>query len=362
MRRFIMATAASALVAAGSVAGAAEPGQSVGISDPAVTSTSTPSSLSTAPSASRYPLSAFSAFGTSLALSGHFGEMGWSDPQFEALLDGMREALHGKPIPMDADTQQLAAETARKIAESSGRAVPPASGAVDDQDQSARHLKDRRENLSPSRYPLSAYSAFGTSLALTGHFGELGWSDAQFEALLEGMRAAFHGKPIPMDADTRQLAAETARKVAESSRHAPGAASGAFNDQERLARYFKNMRKYLNLQISDSGLGYNVEPATQNGVRPRPGDTIVITCRATAPDGVTRLPQLSAERIRVKMDGMMPGLREGIQMMTIGTEAVFLIPPSLSFGDGPWPEGVERGSPLVYTVTLNDVIPAGVSR
>jgi FKBP-type peptidyl-prolyl cis-trans isomerase len=118
------------------------------------------------------------------------------------------------------------------------------------------------------------------------------------------------------------------------------------------------MEKRLGLQTSGSGLRYNVQPG-KNGVRPRPGDTIVVTVHATGADGTTKLPQLSAERISVKMDGMMPGLAEGLQMMTVGAEAVFVIPPSLSFGDKTWPEGVERGSPLVYWVTLHDVTAFG---
>jgi FKBP-type peptidyl-prolyl cis-trans isomerase len=59
------------------------------------------------------------------------------------------------------------------------------------------------------------------------------------------------------------------------------------------------------------------------------------------------------------MEGMLPGLMEGLQMMTVGATAVFVLPPSLSFGEGAWPEGVERGSPLVYYMSLGDVTVPG---
>jgi FKBP-type peptidyl-prolyl cis-trans isomerase len=210
-------------------------------------------------------------------------------------------------------------------------------------------------------FPLAAYSALGSSLVQSGHFGELGWNDAEFNALLDGMRAAFQGRGFPMDKVSQRLATETSRRITELAAQRREQADGTIDPKERLARYFKHMRKSLELQISNSGLGYNVEPATQNGVRARPGDTIVITCKATAADGVTKLPQLSTERIRVKMEGMMPGLMEGLQMLTVGSQAVFVIPPSLSFGEGTWPDGVQRGAPLVYTVTLHDVIAARAS-
>ena len=42
-------------------------------------------------------------------------------------------------------------------------------------------------------------------------------------------------------------------------------------------------------------------------------------------------------------------------MMTVESHAVFVLPPALSFGQGPWPDGVERGTPLVFQITLHEV-------
>lgn len=211
----------------------------------------------------------------------------------------------------------------------------------------------------PGAYPLSAYAAFGSTLVQSGHLGELGWNEAQFNAFLEGMRASFQGKAPPMDDAARQFAGEMGRRIQAivAGQTAPAAAAAPVDPQARLARYFREMQKQLKLQISDSGLGYNVTTSS-SGVRPRPGDTVVVTVQATAADGVTKLPQLSAERIRARLGGMMPGLVEGLQMMTVGAHAIFVIPPALSFGGGAWPVGVEPGSPLIYAVTLLDVTPA----
>ena len=206
----------------------------------------------------------------------------------------------------------------------------------------------------PGAYPLAAYAAFGSALVQSGHLGELGWNDAQVGAFLDGMRAAFEGKGAPADEAARQLAAEMGRRIQAIAAGPPGPAAPAADAKSRLERYFKEMKKRLALQISQSGLGYNVTTSS-SGVRPRPGDAIVVTVQAVAADGTTKLPKLSGERIRANLDGMMPGLREGLQMMTVGAHAVFVIPPALSFGGGAWPEGVEPGTPLVYYVTLDGV-------
>ena len=36
----------------------------------------------------------------------------------------------------------------------------------------------------------------------------------------------------------------------------------------------------------------------------------------------------------------------------------FIVPPVLSYGDAAWPDGVERGTPIIFTATLHEVIPA----
>jgi hypothetical protein len=44
-------------------------------------------------------------------------------------------------------------------------------------------------------------------------------------------------------------------------------------------------------------------------------------------------------------------------MIGLGGEGFFVLPPGLSFGIGQWPEGVEPGMPLLYRITLQDIVP-----
>jgi FKBP-type peptidyl-prolyl cis-trans isomerase FkpA len=208
-----------------------------------------------------------------------------------------------------------------------------------------------------SSYPTSAYASFGSSLAVSGHFAELGWTDEQVNAFLQGFKAAVQGKPLPLDDSARHLADDIGKRMSDTAAAARMQEAEAADPKVRLKTYFREMGKRLGLQVSDDGLGYNVQSG-RNGIRPRPGDLIVVTVKATQADGSTVLPGLSAQNLKVKFSGMMPGLMEGLQMMTVGGHAVFVIPPGLSFADGAWPDGVPPGSPLVYWVTLEDVTAA----
>ncbi len=116
------------------------------------------------------------------------------------------------------------------------------------------------------------------------------------------------------------------------------------------------MQKRFLLQRSDSGLCYEVNGGDYGGLRPTPHDVVVISLSCVGPDGTTKLPQLSQDRARIKVSDMLPGLAEGLQMMTLESQARFIVPPKLSFSDGPWPDGVAPGSPLLFTVVLHEIV------
>jgi FKBP-type peptidyl-prolyl cis-trans isomerase len=120
-----------------------------------------------------------------------------------------------------------------------------------------------------------------------------------------------------------------------------------------LEKFMKDSRKQNAMTQTDSGLCYHFN-ATGSGIRPRPQDTVVLSYTVLAADG-SKLPQLDADHIRTKVSDLLPGLEEGVRMMTIGSQVLLLLPPALSFGDGPWPEGVAPGMPLAFSVTLHDV-------
>jgi FKBP-type peptidyl-prolyl cis-trans isomerase len=213
---------------------------------------------------------------------------------------------------------------------------------------------------SPPVYPLSAFAAIGSAFAEGNHLTELGWNDAQVAAFVDGIRAAFQGKSYPFDDTAGKVSADMGRRIQEILAQAQQPKTSQVYDPARLEPAMKELRERLGLQKSDSGLTYRVEVG-HSGPRPRPEDTVIFSCLATTVDGTTPLPQLSVKRTRAKMKDLFPGFIEGLQMMTLESTGVFVLPPSLSFGDGEWPQGVERGAPLIFQVTLHEIINADVT-
>jgi FKBP-type peptidyl-prolyl cis-trans isomerase FkpA len=212
-----------------------------------------------------------------------------------------------------------------------------------------------RSQAQPSA--LQPYAAVGSEFAQGIGLPELGWTPKQFEAFLEGLRAAYHGKSYAFDDSAKALFEQISKKAAEIQKHE---LERAFAQPAFLQKYLGDMRTRFGLQQTESGLNYLV---TSKGLAGRPSirDFVTLNLSARAYDGRTNLPQLSAANQNFRVADLLPGLAEGVQMMTPGSRGTFVLPPALSFGKGVWPEGIERGTPLIFSVTLIRVGPSSPS-
>jgi FKBP-type peptidyl-prolyl cis-trans isomerase FkpA/FKBP-type peptidyl-prolyl cis-trans isomerase FklB len=206
--------------------------------------------------------------------------------------------------------------------------------------------------------PLSAFTAVGSDMALGNRLDQMGWNEAQIDAFIEGVRAAFHGRPVPLDDDARKVSKRIFERIAEIESREK---EERFAKPGFLKKYLDDISKRLGLQQSDSGLCYQIQPGTME-TRAGPGDTVVVSCAAFAVDGVTLIPELTNKKVRTRVSEMLPGLAEGVQMMSVGGQGIFVVPPSLSFGSGSWPAGADRGTPLIFRITLIEVVNSAAPR
>ena len=205
--------------------------------------------------------------------------------------------------------------------------------------------------------PLEGFKGVGMMFVKNNRLDRLGWTEAEIAAFVAGVHAALRGEALGYDDATRRVGADMVRRVRELDQAKP-AVTGSFAQPGKLDSYLKEIKKRLRMQESDSGLLYLVKTVGR-GARPTPNDTVVITLAGAGAEGDKALPAISGENVRIKVADLLPGLREGVQMLAVGSDAVFVLPPALSFGEGEWPEGVERGQPLTFALTLHEVIAAG---
>ena len=102
-----------------------------------------------------------------------------------------------------------------------------------------------------------------------------------------------------------------------------------------------------------SGLVYSILEEG-NGVFPALSDTVTVDFDLFLGDGT---PYTSTGNAGVPIDiivsDFVPGLQEGIQLLSVGGSGVFLIPGPLGFTN--FPQGIESDDLLIYYVFLRDI-------
>ena len=191
---------------------------------------------------------------------------------------------------------------------------------------------------------LEPYAALGSFMAENNRIADLHWTQEQFTAFQEGLRASYEGRGLPMDDAAKRLGEEVSKRV-----------QGMLNTErpDPLQEYFRTLREKENVKKTASGLHYRI---TEEGVDNSPAatDTVVISYTATLPDG-QNLPKLSQVRVRVKIQDLLPGLAEGVQLLKVGGKALVYLPPELSFAEKNWPPQLPKGAPIVFFLELHDI-------
>lgn len=194
---------------------------------------------------------------------------------------------------------------------------------------------------------LAPYAALGSFMAENNRIADLGWSQPQFAAFQDGLRASYEGRGLPMDDAGKRLGEDVSRRVQ---------AMLTAERPEPMQEYFRTLREKENVKATPSGLHYRITEEGSDTI-PGPNDAVVISYTARLPDG-QNIPKLSQVRVRVQVRDLLPGLAEGVQLLKVGGKALVYLPPELSFTAKSWPPQLPKGAPIVFFLELHDVVKA----
>lgn len=193
---------------------------------------------------------------------------------------------------------------------------------------------------------LAAYASLGSYMAENNRVPDLKWTEPQFAAFLDGFRASYEGRGLPLDEDAQKLRDEMSRRVQ---------AMAAAEQPNPVEEYFRTLREKENVLRTASGLHYRITESG-NGATPRAEDSVVISFAGRLPDGQA-LPPLTRGRVKMVVHDLLPGLAEGVQLLRVGGKALVYLPPELAFTEKDWPPQLVKGTPLVFFVELHEIIP-----
>jgi len=198
----------------------------------------------------------------------------------------------------------------------------------------------------PRAKPTGPYAALGSYMAENNRIPDLQWTEPQFAAFLEGFRASYEGRGLPLDDDAKKLRDDISERVQKMlAREQPDPAQ----------EYFRMLREKEGVSRTASDLHYRI---TEEGfgAQPKASDTVMISFAARLPDG-RELPELTRARVKMAVRDLLPGLAEGVQLLHEGGKALIYLPPQLAFSEGNWPQDVPRGIPIGFFVELHGIEP-----
>jgi FKBP-type peptidyl-prolyl cis-trans isomerase len=182
-------------------------------------------------------------------------------------------------------------------------------------------------------------------------------------AVANAVKAALSGqKPTMSDAEAKQVHDAFMAKI-QAKYQVEMTKLGAKNKAEGDAFLAKN-KTAPGVKSTASGLQYQVI-SQGTGARPGPNDTVEINYTGTFVDGTVF--DASAKHnppgaAKIPLAGVIPGFREGLQLMQTGGHYKLFIPSSLAYGAEPQPP-MPPNATLIFDVTLvgTGPTPAGAA-
>lgn len=171
-------------------------------------------------------------------------------------------------------------------------------------------------------------------------------------AVANAVKASLSGqKPTMSDAEAKTVHDAFMAKI-QSKYKAEMTKVGAKNKAEGEAFLAKNKSK-AGVKTTASGLQYQVI-SQGTGARPGPNDTAEINYTGSFVDG--QVFDASAKHpgggaAKIPLANVIPGFREGLQLMQVGGHYKLFIPSSLAYGTEPQPP-MPPNATLIFDVTL----------
>ena len=173
------------------------------------------------------------------------------------------------------------------------------------------------------------------------------------DALLEAIRTTYEG-------GTPAMTAEEAQAVREdfiAKRRAVAETEASEISDRNLAEgeaFLADNATREGVVTTESGLQYKVL-TMGDGARPAAADTVEVHYRGTLLDGTEFDSSYSRnQEATFKLNQVIPGWTEGLQLMPVGSTFKFFIPANLAYGPN-GPPSIGPNATLIFDVELIDV-------
>jgi len=171
--------------------------------------------------------------------------------------------------------------------------------------------------------------------------------DINVDAYASGIRDALGGKePLMKPEEIRSTITELQKRItaAPEQKAAKSPADGK--------AFLERNKKKEGVKTLPSGLQYKVL-AEGSGKTPKADDTVIVNYKGTLIDGTEFDSSYEkGQPLTVKVNGVIKGWTEALQLMKEGSKWQLFIPPNLAFGERGLGRNIPPNSTLIFEVEL----------
>ena len=180
------------------------------------------------------------------------------------------------------------------------------------------------------------------------NFKRFNFSEEDKGVLIEGVQNALMGKKSQVK-DLRKNASKIRgiiqKKLIVETK----------SEKEKGKKFLTNFVKSENGLKSSSGLAYKIMKAGE-GKKPKPSDTVKAHYKGTLINGeVFDSSYKRGRALEFKLDKVVKGWTEGMQLIGKGGKVKLVIPSDLGYGDQGAPPKIPPGATLIFEIELVDI-------
>jgi FKBP-type peptidyl-prolyl cis-trans isomerase FklB len=193
-------------------------------------------------------------------------------------------------------------------------------------------------------------ASYGIGQQIANNFKSDG-VEINMDQLILGLKDAMQDqKPRYTDAQL-QAAFQAFSRAVQAGRDQRQAAAGDKNKREGQAFLVANAKK-PGIKATASGLQYQIVKSGQ-GAMPKATDTVQVNYEGTLIDGKVFDSSLRAgQPVSFRVDGVIPGWTEALQLMHVGDKWRIFVPSELAYGEQGAGNAIGPHSVLIFDVEL----------
>ena len=183
------------------------------------------------------------------------------------------------------------------------------------------------------------------------------FDDLDLDAIVTGMKDVMAGKEPALTQAEMQQAINSARETKAMAMQVETEAKASEN-LEKATKFLDENKKAEGVITTDSGLQYKItKKGSANADKPTLTSEVVVHYEGSLLDGTVFDSSFErGEPARFRLDQVIPGWTEALQLMSTGTEANLWIPANLAYGERGVPGTIGPNEVLKFKVELQEVV------